>query len=287
MGYLIAVLGGAQLNIEQFIFGYLIFAPAHLSVSFSNDFFDRYSDKNSDQTAFSGGSKVLVEHPELARFSLVFALVLLMISFVGAAIFILAYGYPYWFLFFVLLGGLLGWFYSAPPIKFSYRGWGEIATMIAVGILMPGMGYLVASGSIDFLFAIFILPLSCYGFFFIVTVELPDVESDKKAKKIGLPVKFGRKIAFLSSLLATIIGTILLGFICLSGFLEGKIDISIIVVLSSVLILVALRGAIIDFTKEQSLVKQVMLNMSAMLVFLFFMDLSLLLQLFSRATPTI
>jgi len=202
MGYLMAVLGDAPLNLEQFIFGYLIFAPAHLSVSFSNDFFDRYSDRGSIKTAFSGGSRVLVEHPKLERVSLFFAIFLLIVSFIGAVGFTIVYDYSSWFVIFVLLGGLVGWFYSAPPLKFSYRGLGEIVTMIAVGIFMPGMGYYVASGFIDYFFAIFILPISCYGFFFIVTVELPDVESDEKAKKMSLPVKWGIGRALLASLFA-------------------------------------------------------------------------------------
>ena len=279
MGYLIAVLGNAPLNLEQFIFGYLIFAPAHLSVSFSNDFFDRYSDSGSIKTAFSGGSRVLVEHPELEHVSLFFAIVLLMFSFAGAVVFTFVYAYSYWFVIFVLLGGLIGWFYSAPPIKFSYRGLGEIATMIAVGIIMPGMGYCAASGFIDYFFAIFILPISCYGFFFIVTVELPDIESDEKAKKMSLPVKCGIKRALLASLFATMIGTILLAFIYSSGLLQGRIDIGLIVAVSSILVVAALRGIKIDSSQRKNIVKQVMLNIYSMILFLLIMDLSLLAQL--------
>ena len=53
----------------KFILGYMIVFIAQLSVSFSNDYFDIEADRFTKKTLFSGGSKVLVEHPELRRFS--------------------------------------------------------------------------------------------------------------------------------------------------------------------------------------------------------------------------
>ena len=76
LGYLLALLNGSFFDFGKFVFGYLIFGTAHLSVSFSNDYFDRYADKNSVKTAFSGGSKILVEHPDLAPMALKIAIFL-------------------------------------------------------------------------------------------------------------------------------------------------------------------------------------------------------------------
>jgi 1,4-dihydroxy-2-naphthoate octaprenyltransferase len=54
MGYLLALLGGVEYDLTKFIFGYFVFFSVHISVSFSNDYFDRHSDRNSVKTVFSG-----------------------------------------------------------------------------------------------------------------------------------------------------------------------------------------------------------------------------------------
>lgn len=129
LGYLLALLGGVEYSFTKFVFGYLIFGTAHLSVSFSNDYFDRCSDRNSDKTAFSGGSKVLVEHPELESLALKLAILLLCSSVIANAFFTVIYAYPFWFFVFGLLGAFVGWFYTAPPLKLAYRGLGELSTI--------------------------------------------------------------------------------------------------------------------------------------------------------------
>jgi 1,4-dihydroxy-2-naphthoate octaprenyltransferase len=39
------------------------------------------------------------------------------------------------------MGNLVGWFYSAPPLRLAYRGLGEFSTAATVGFLVPAMGY--------------------------------------------------------------------------------------------------------------------------------------------------
>lgn len=38
----------------------------------------------------------------------------------------LIYSYPSWMIVFILLGNLAGWYYSAPPVRLSQRGFGEL-----------------------------------------------------------------------------------------------------------------------------------------------------------------
>jgi len=62
LGYLLAVSAGISFSMDLFLWGYAILFFAHLSVHYSNDFFDAKGDRISKPTLFSGGSGVLVKH---------------------------------------------------------------------------------------------------------------------------------------------------------------------------------------------------------------------------------
>jgi 1,4-dihydroxy-2-naphthoate octaprenyltransferase len=273
MGYLLALLSGVDWDFAKFVFGYLIFGTAHVSLHFSNDFFDRKADQNSVKTAFSGGSKVLVNHPELEALALRIAVVLLLASVVANVFFTFVYAYSFWFFLFGLLAAFTGWFYTAPPLKLAYRGLGELATMLAVGLLMPGMGYFVASGNTGPLFLLFILPLSCYGLFFIITVELPDFESDRSHKK-NLIVKWGRNAGRNICVAATITGTILLTILLLSGTIV-EFDLTSFVLFSILPLAASISGFLININDRKLLVRQVMINMASLVLFVLLIDVSL------------
>ena len=75
------------------------------------------------------------------------------------------------------------WFYSAPPIKLSYRRFGEVANVIN-GFIMPATGYFVMMGTIDLPFLIFSIPFVFLQLVFTVGVEIPNLEGDKMGGKI-------------------------------------------------------------------------------------------------------
>ncbi len=279
-GYLVAVLGGAWFDSGKFAFGYVILGLAQLSVSFSNDYFDRSSDTHSTKTAFSGGSKVLIEHPELIQPALKIAVALLSLSMICTIVFTFAHAYSSWFLVFGISGGLLGWFYSAPPLRLAYRGLGEVATTLAVGVLMPGIGYFTAAGLLDQAFLVLLFPLTCYAFFFILAVELPDIDSDRIAHKVNIPVKWGKKASLYLSGALAILGSVFLIIIHLSRVLDGYLDLSLIILLS-VLPIVAAINALQQHSGRRNAYRQVNITMSAMIVFICAVDLVLLHQFLS------
>lgn len=276
LGALMASANGFALTWQKFLFGYLIFFLAHLSVSFSNDYFDREADAKSEPTSLSGGSGILVSNPEMAPFAHRMALALLIGSGLVAVAFTLYYGYGLYFLAFSLLGALLGWFYTAPPLRFAYRGLGELTTMVAAGLVMPGMGYFVISGTIDAWFFVLSLPLMCYGLFFILTVEMPDMEVDSLSGKRGFLVRFGRRKAALTSLAACSVGSLLLLSIYVTGALGDQVDFGLIALISLVPLGVAIFAAAMASDDKERVVRQVKLNFASMMAFLFLVDLVLL-----------
>jgi len=264
----LAQLRGVVCPPERLIFGYSVFFFAHLSVSFSNDYRDRHSDRRAVRTFFSGGSGVLLEHRELEKTAFRIALILLALSALAALAFTITYGYGAAFLIFAVSGGLLGWFYSAPPLKLSYRGLGEAATALAAGLIMPGMGYFVVSGQLDLWFGLLSVPLILYGLYFILTVEIPDYEADRAARKMNLVTRIGVKKASYVTLAAAISGTGMLALLHFSGFAAGVFDLSKLVILSSLPLAAASASLLACMTGGFSIVNQTSLKMAGLLAFL-------------------
>jgi 1,4-dihydroxy-2-naphthoate polyprenyltransferase len=192
-----AVLLGAPFSLSRALLGYLVLLPAHLSVSYSNDFFDVEVDKFDKHTFFSGGSGVLVDHPELRTPAKWTAIFLILLSLALGIVFQIVFAFPIWFIGLIALGNLLGWFYSAPPLKLAYRGLGELAMVLCVGLLIPGFGYLVTVGPVNPDTFIFCAPLILYGLAFILSVEIPDMEPDRLGNKWTWITRKGRSFGFI------------------------------------------------------------------------------------------
>lgn len=214
-GSMLALSGGAELDLSRFLLGYAVLFCAHLSVSYSNDYYDVEADAHTTATPISGGSKVLVERPHLRRPALAIAIGLILASLFLMAVF--AWSYPVHPAFFGLVigGNLLGFYYTAPPARLAYRGLGEVATMVTIGVLVPAMGYIVVSGNLDGAFLVFVPALLLYGMLFIVIVQLPDLEGDRLGGKDTLVVRRGRRFGYLLAAASAILATAYFVFIAL------------------------------------------------------------------------
>jgi len=195
-GAFLASLQGASLVLRRLILGYLAFFPAHLSVSYSNDYFDADGDVLGRPTLFTGGSGVLTANPQLRPLARRLAIGLMACSVLLGLLFTLTYSYSLWFLAYLVAGNGMGWFYSAPPLRLSARGLGEVATTLTIGLAVPGMGYLVMQGRLDSGFWLLAPPLLLVGLAFILLVEIPDMEADRKGGKNTLVSREGRRFAF-------------------------------------------------------------------------------------------
>ncbi|WFN33914.1 prenyltransferase [Methanogenium sp. S4BF] len=225
MGTLLAAYRGAAFSLNRFLLGYLTMGLGHLSVSYSNEYFDRDSDRFGTPSAIAGGSGVLVRRPDLAVAAYRLGILLIALSLCAGLIFYILFPDSLSFLALALFGNLLGWYYSAPPLRFVARGWGEAATAIGIGGVVPVMGYLVIAEGIDPAFALFCIPLFCYGCYFIMSVEIPDAEADRRAGKRTLVAirgrQFGQQVIIISALAAT------LWYLMLSAFIGGFLAVAL------------------------------------------------------------
>lgn len=279
MGALFAVLSGAEFVLNRFIVGYAILLSAHLSVHYSNDYFDADADRYSKTTLFTGGTRVLLVNPELCKFSKWFALFLMGVSMLLALIFIIIFSFSVLFLIFVILGNLLGWYYAAPPVRLTYHGLGEIATMVIFGLMVPGMGYLVLMGKFTIGFLIFVLPFMLYGLALIIAVQIPDMESDYLGNKNTLIVRKGRRFGFLVIGFLLSLATFFFLIISLINLLPAVIDFRLIALLSFLPLSFGIQGLLKQPTDRTPATKLVTNTLSFTLLFVFMINCYFLLLL--------
>jgi 1,4-dihydroxy-2-naphthoate octaprenyltransferase len=126
----------------------------------------------------------------------------------------------------LVFGFFCAFFYTAPPIRFGYRGLGEIAQLLCFG---PGIGlgaYYVQTQRISWEAFWGTLPFGIMLFSMITINEIPDYFEDRKGGKLNLVARFGRERGvwlFILSLCAAygaILAGVILGRIPMLGLIS-------------------------------------------------------------------
>ena len=230
-------------------------------------------DHYNQPTRFTGGSGILVENPELRPFARRFAILLILISISIALIFTYIYS-SLTFLLIAILGNFLAWYYSAPPLKFAYRGLGEISTALS-GFILPALGYVAITGFLDLKILMFSVPFVIYMIFFILSVEIPDLEGDQKGGKNTFIVKNGRKKGFILIAISGMVGTLTLLFLSFPSFYNG-INFQIIGLMSSIPLLMGVYVLLHRTSVRDSATKLVNFTVPSLVVFITLLDIYLL-----------
>ncbi|HEX5823505.1 MAG TPA: prenyltransferase [Candidatus Limnocylindrales bacterium] len=166
-----------------------------LGLNVANDVFDTAlgaDDANVTPTKFSGGSRViqygLVSFRQMAGLATVFYVAagligLLLLALRGSPA-LLAIG---------VIGFIVSIGYTAPPLKFVYRGLGEIAVAIGFGPLMLLGAYVVQTrGLLAWEPVVASLPIALLVALILYVNEIPDRRGDARAGKRTLPVRLSK-----------------------------------------------------------------------------------------------
>jgi 1,4-dihydroxy-2-naphthoate octaprenyltransferase len=197
---------------RQFLPGYFLLVMLglilnHLALNMTDDYYDFRHLVDAFATdggnPYAGGSGTLssglIQPQQMRRVFTAFFVVAIAIGFFlgmmrGAFIILL-----------LAFGFFCAFFYTAPPIKFGYRGVGEMAQLLCFG---PGIGlgaYYVQTQRISWEAFWGTLPFGIMLFSMITINEIPDFFEDRKGGKLNLVVRFGREKGvwlFILSLLA-------------------------------------------------------------------------------------
>ena len=168
------------------VFGVML---AHLSVNLFDDYFDYqfHSEEVRQQTASEGLRARIAKSPyltsgeatprELFFVASLFALVALLL---GCVIFVKRGLTP---LYIAMAAGFLGFFYSGKPIRFCYRGLGELVTGLIFGpLLMAGVHY-AACGALNAGVWVVSVAVGLWVVNILYTHSIMEISTDKKVGK--------------------------------------------------------------------------------------------------------
>jgi 1,4-dihydroxy-2-naphthoate polyprenyltransferase len=168
---------------------------AQLAINVSNDVFDTAQgadDANVTPTQFSGGSRVLQYGLVSFRQMATLATALYLAAAAIGLILLYTHGSPA-LLAIGVLGFIVGLGYTAPPLKFVYRGLGEIAVAIGFGPLMLLGAYVVQTrGILAWEPVVASIPVALLVALILYVNEIPDRRGDAHAGKRTLPVRLSR-----------------------------------------------------------------------------------------------
>jgi 1,4-dihydroxy-2-naphthoate octaprenyltransferase len=147
----------------------------------------------ADRSPFSGGKRVLVDRLLTRRQTWTVAAAAYGLGVVlGLVIAFAREPRVFWL---GVAGAACAWFYQAPPLKLSYRGWGELAVAACYGPLIAAGAYLVQRGEVGADVLLPSVPLGLAVGAFLWINEFPDYAADAAAGKRTLVVRLGRSRA--------------------------------------------------------------------------------------------
>jgi 1,4-dihydroxy-2-naphthoate octaprenyltransferase len=166
-----------------------------LGLNVANDVFDTVQgadDANVTPTQYSGGSRVIQYGLVSLRQMATLATVFYVLGGLIGLILLVTHGSPA-----LLVIGIVGFIvslgYTAPPLKFVYRGLGEIAVAVGFGPLMLLGAYVVQTGgALAWEPFVASIPVALLVALILYVNEIPDRRGDARAGKRTLPVRFSR-----------------------------------------------------------------------------------------------
>ena len=215
-----AVSAGEPMSMTPYLLGYLTLFLLEAATVFLNEWFDFESDRrNRNAGPFTGGSRVLVDG-RLDRAAMRKGIGLAILAAAAALAALLAAAPAASVGAMVALYALLAALalaYTVPPLKLSYRGFGELdvalthsAGAIMVGYVAQGGGW---TDSVPWLMA---LPLGVSVLPSILLAGCPDREADQAAGKRTLVVILGKRGAVRVAMAASVAAPILAALLVLA-----------------------------------------------------------------------
>lgn len=277
VGALLALVNNGTFILSRFIIGYIVVFLADLSTHYGNDYFDVEVDKYIITRKFFSGSHLLVNNPDLRCLSKYISIALLFVSNILAIMTIILAGFPVDFFIIIFSASLVGWFYSAPPIRLVSRGLGEIAVALVTGFAIPSLGYLSIRGQLDPIFVYLTIPFIMYGLGLSLSLHVSDIDVDRKGDKRNLATRLGQYQIIILILTLMILATLVF---CVIAFLNifSTFNFTMFILFSLIPLITGIIG-FVDFIRKKEVNYSSTLNISALFIFNILVILFLLVRM--------
>lgn len=183
---------GTPIDWGLYFLGQAYVTTMQLSAHFLNEYFDSPADiENPNRTPFSGGSGAVGEG-KLSRETVMWAALTTLTILASLTVVIISIGPLSPLLVTIVVLAFLGsFFYSAPPIKLAYSGYGELTTSFLVANLVPIFAFVLQFGNLHRLLAMTTFPLTALHLAMMIVFEFPDYLNDLKYDKLTLLARIG------------------------------------------------------------------------------------------------
>lgn len=180
-----------------FLLSLLAIMLIHAGVNVINDYYDEQNGTDRLNTEriypFTGGSRFIQNQVLSAQQTFKFAWSLLLAAILLGLVLVGQTGLG--LLWIGVLGCLVGWGYSTPPLQLNSRGWGEPAVGLSIGLLAPLGAWYVQTSSFAWYPCWLGLPLGLLAMNILLINEFPDAKADAASGKHHWVVRFGAQQA--------------------------------------------------------------------------------------------
>ncbi|AXG79526.1 prenyltransferase [Streptomyces paludis] len=189
LGVTLAVADENPFDLRWYVVAMVFAWVTHLMTHYCNEYFDLDADRaNAAPTEWTGGSRILVSGLLPPSVSLSAAFVLL---FAGVGLLSVMPDTTARLLGVASMA--LAWFYTAPPLRFNYRGLGELAASAVSYALGPLLAYYLQGQRVSPLALSLIGIVFALQFLRLLTMNLFDSAGDRAAGKRTLAVVLGER----------------------------------------------------------------------------------------------
>lgn len=193
VGFAAAWSATGELHVPSIVLTLVALVLNHAALNMTDDYFDYLHAvdraKQGSVNPYAGGSRTLTSGELTSREMLAAFLVLYAATAVIGLY--LAWTRGWAVLVFGAIGVACSLFYTAPPVKYAYRGFGELSLLLNFSLTIGLGAFYVQARSLSLEAAAAVLPLGFMMFSMIVINEIPDEEDDRAGGKRNLVVRFG------------------------------------------------------------------------------------------------